>query len=140
MATFYYETGTGGIAPAGAISGWDPYHFYYRAPGDGIDTIDGGADYDTLTIFGIPVLYDDKGKGYGGNSFLKVVVKDGAITSINGGKFVSVESHRPRPWLLGGRRLVRRREVYAGLRRHDRGRDREPCDWYGDRLRLRLRA
>jgi Ca2+-binding RTX toxin-like protein len=90
--TIYYETGTGGSPPVGAIPGWDPYHLYYWHPGDGIDTIDGGPDHDTLIITGNPVLYDDDGKGYGGSSSLKAVVVDGAITSIANSTVANVET------------------------------------------------
>jgi Ca2+-binding RTX toxin-like protein len=66
--------------------------YYEVDTGYGIDTIDGGADHDTLDIVGAPAYFDDYGKGYDGNSWLDVVVVDGAITSINGGTVVSVES------------------------------------------------
>jgi Ca2+-binding RTX toxin-like protein len=86
VATFTYVVGTGGYPPGGAIPGWDPYHLYYWHPGDGNVTIDGGPDHDTLIITGNPVLYDEEGKGYGGSSWLQVVVEDGAITRM--GTFV----------------------------------------------------
>ena len=79
---------------------------YDFEPGDGIDTIDGGADHDTLYISGTSVYEDWQGKGYGGNSYLNVVVVDGAITSIEGGEVTNVESVildlSAGEWLIGG--------------------------------------
>src|SRR5262245_64595240 len=84
----YYQVGTGG-SPAGGAFPADaqppgppppPPPF----PGDGIDTIDGGADHDTLRLFGTDQYVDDWGKGYGGDNYLNVVVVDGVIASIEG--------------------------------------------------------
>jgi Ca2+-binding RTX toxin-like protein len=58
-------------------------------PGDGIDKIDGGPDHDTLSIVG---TFRPNEKGFGGDNVLNVVVVDGAITSIEGGTLVNVES------------------------------------------------
>jgi VCBS repeat-containing protein len=94
--TIYYEVGTGGSPPTLPAGAYDEYPYWYLnwQPSDGIDTIDGGANYDTLRIFGTPVLYDDSmwWPYYGGNSVLNVVVVDGAITGINGGRVANVES------------------------------------------------
>jgi VCBS repeat-containing protein len=94
--TIYYEVGTGGTQPSLPAGAYDAYPYWYLnwQPSDGIDTIDGGADYDTLRIFGTPLVYDDTlwWPYYGGNSVLNVVVMDGAITSINGGTVANVES------------------------------------------------
>src|SRR5262245_15259350 len=92
----YYQVGTGG-SPAGGAFPADaqppgppppPPPF----PGDGIDTIDGGADHDTLRLFGTDQYVDDWGKGYGGDNYLNVVVVDGVIASIEGGTVANVES------------------------------------------------
>ncbi len=58
--------------------------------GDGIDTIDGGADHDTLQIYGTSVYFEQK--GYGGDNGIGVIVEDGAITSIAGCTLANVES------------------------------------------------
>jgi Ca2+-binding RTX toxin-like protein len=91
--TIYYNLGGGRPPPGGAMNADVAW---YWCPGDGIDTIDGGADYDTLRIVGPPLLYDDSGARwwpyYGGDSVLNVVVVDGAITSIAGGTVANVES------------------------------------------------
>ena len=92
----YYAVGTGGSPAVGAFPadaqppGPPPPPEPF--PGDGIDIIDGGADYDTLRLFGTPQYFDDWGKGYGGDNYLNVVVVDGAITSIAGGTVANVES------------------------------------------------
>jgi Ca2+-binding RTX toxin-like protein len=86
--TIYYEVGDGYPAPVtvGAFDAWQYQPASYWQPGDGIDTIDGGPDHDTLNISGTPEYIDDYGKGHGGSSWLQVVVEDGAITSM--GTFV----------------------------------------------------
>jgi VCBS repeat-containing protein len=90
--TIYYEVGDGTPAPSGAFNAWQYEPAWYWQPGDGIDTIDGGPDHDTLNISGTPQYIDDEGKGHGGNSWLNVVVEDGAITSIGGATVANVES------------------------------------------------
>jgi VCBS repeat-containing protein len=62
----------------------------FSTPGDGIDTIDGGPDHDTLNLLGSTGFDDGTGKGFGGNNYLNVVVVDGAITSI--GTVANIES------------------------------------------------
>ncbi len=66
-------------------------HFFYSDVGDGIDTIDGGTDHDTLSIFGSPAIFY-LGTPIGGNNYLTTVVVNGTITSIAGGTVANVES------------------------------------------------
>ena len=92
-------------------------------PSGGIDTIDGGPDQDTLIIVG---FQSDNSKGLRRQQFAQRGRRE-RRDQHRGRHTCQCRERHARPRRCGGR---------AGLRRHDGGRDRKSCDWYGDRLHL----